>query len=379
MFASEPMNNLFMDEISMININSMCVLAMVVILSVTTPCIFISFAEAIQPSGMVFEIKNEPREHAFTIKVPKNWLMEGGVFRLLAHEIGGPLNATESKCDLTLKSDSMGRVYFKILPDIVYAHPGIGGGFFPVGSGYQGAEIKPFVDAPTFVTQVFTCLHPNAKAIKILKIQRLAGEKQALDQGMAHMNQILNSVGLQSNQSDVAGGVFEYREDKTMYREVILSAVLNMPAAIIWKNTRTFAFRAPAQEFDQWRATMDIIRFSVRINLNWLIKEFQGQDQLARKAANVFKEMNRIDQEIMQKSNINRSEIMNDNFLALTGQEEFVNPQTGEIETDTDAYRYRWKSPGGDIYYTNNENENPNIFLHQTGFELTPIRKRKNK
>ena len=124
---------------------------------------------------------------------------------------------------------------------------------------------------------------------------------------------------------------------------------------------------------------MDIIRFSVRINLNWLIKEFQGQDQLARQAANVFREMNRIDREIMQKSNINRSEIMNDNFLALTGQEEFVNPYSGEVETDTDAYRYRWKTPGGDMYYTNNEDENPNVFLHQTGFEPTPIRKRKNE
>jgi hypothetical protein len=368
-----------MKETGMINIKNGFVFTVAIMLLFISPCIFLSFAEATQPLGMVFEKKNEPQEHAFTIKVPKGWSMEGGIFRLLAHKIGGPLNATESKCDLTLKSDSRGSIYFRILPDIVYAHPGIGGGFFPVGTGYQGAEIKPFMDAPTFVKQVFTYLHPNAKALKILKLQRLAGEKQALDQGMAHMNQILNSVGLQSNQSDVAGGVFEYMEGKTIYREVILSAVLNMPAAVIWKNTRTLAFRAPAQEFDQWRATMDIIRFSVRFNLNWLIKEFQGQDQLARKAANVFKEMNRIDQEIIQKSNINRSEIMNDNFLALTGQEEFVNPQTGKIETDTDAYRYRWKSPGGDMYYTNNEDEDPNIFLHQSGFERTPVRKRKNE
>ncbi|MCF8069919.1 MAG: hypothetical protein K9L30_15160 [Desulfobacterales bacterium] len=363
----------------MINTNNVYVLAMIIILSVTAPWIFISSAEAIQPSGIVFEIKNEPREHAFTIKVPKGWLMEGGIFRLLAHEIGGPLNATESKCDLTLKSDSLGHVYFKILPDIVYAHPGIGGGFFPVGSGYQGAEIKPFVDAPTFVAQVFAYLHPNAYIPKTLKIRRLAGEKQALDQGMAYMNRMLNSIGLQSNQSDVAGGVFEYMEGNTMYREVILSAVLNMPAALTWKNTRTLAFRAPAQEFDQWRPVMDIIRFSIHFNLNWLVKEFQGQDQLARKAADAFREMNRIDQEIVQKSNINRSEIMNDNFLALTGQEDFINPRTGDVETDTDAYRYRWKTPGGDMYYTNNEYEDPNIFLHQTGFELTPIRKRKNE
>lgn len=363
----------------MIKVKNKFVITVGVMLSFISSYLFLSFAEAAQPTGIIFERKNEPQEHAFTIKVPKGWNMEGGIYRLLAHEIGGPLNATESKCDLTLKSDSQGRVYFKILPDIVYAHPGIGGGFFPVGSGYQGAEIKPFVDAPSFVAQVFAYLHPNAETRKTLKLQRLAGEKQALDQGLAYMNQILHSAGLQSNQSDVAGGVFEYMESNTLYREVIISAVVNMPAAFIWKNTRTLAFRAPAQEFDQWRPTMDIIRLSIRFNYNWLLKEFQGQNELAKKAANVFREMNRIDQEIAQKSNINRGEIMNDNFLVLTGQEEYVNPHTGDVETDTDAYRYRWETGGGDMYYTNNEDEDPNIFLHQTGFERTPIRKRKNE
>lgn len=355
-----------------------CVLLISMMFWLVSSFIFIPVAEAEQPGGILFETKNEPREQAFSIKVPRGWLMQGGIYRLLAHEIGGPLNATESKCDLTLKLDAQGSVYFRIMPDIVYAHPSIGGGFFPVGGAYQGAEIKPLVDAPTFVSQVFNYLHPNAQAAKALKLQRLAGEKQALDQGMAQMNQILNAVALESNQTDVAGAVFEYMEDGTRYREVILSAVVNMPAAYIWKNTRTLAFRAPAQSFDQWRATMDIIRFSVRINLNWLIKEFQGQDQLARKAADVFAQMNRIDQQMAQKRNINRSEIMNDNFLVLTGQEEFVNPHTGDVETDTSEYRYRWETPGGETYYTNKQGENPNLLLHQSGFELTPIRKRKN-
>ena len=36
------------------------------------------------------------------------------------------------------------------------------------------------------------------------------------------------------------------------------------------------------------------------------------------------------------------------------------------LGVDTDAYDYRWKTPGGDVYYMNNENDNPNTFLHQT-------------
>jgi len=72
-------------------------------------------------------------------------------------------------------------------------------------------------------------------------------------------------------------------------------------------------------------------------------------------------------------------EIMNDNFLVLTGQEEYVNPHTGEVEMDTDAYRYRWKTPGGDVYYTNREDEDPNIFLQRGDYSRTLIRKRRNE
>jgi hypothetical protein len=64
----------------------------------------------------------------------------------------------------------------------------------------------------------------------------------------------------------------------------------------------------------------------------------------------------------------------------LTEQEEFVNPHTGEIEVDTDAFKYRWKTPGGkNIYYTNREEEDPNIFLKRTDYKRPPVRKRRNE
>lgn len=333
------------------------------------------------PSGLSFIRKNEPKEGAFSILVPKGWQMEGGIFRLDASRAGGPLNAIEAKCDLTLKSDKKGTISFRILPDIVYAHPGIGGGFFPVGGNYQGAEIRQIVDAPTFLTTIFTTLHPNASNIKTLKIKRLPGEKQAIDKGLSYTNQILAQIGLQSMsfKSDVAAGVFEYVEDNIHFREIILSGIIDMPAALTWKNTRTLVFRAPADQYDQWRPVVDIIRFSVQFNQKWFLKEAQGQQDRANIVMKVYDEIRQIDREILKKTTVNREEIMNDNFLVLTEQEEYVNPHTGKVEVDTEAYKYRWVTSGGDIYYTNHENENPNLFLQQTDYKLTPVRKRKNE
>lgn len=224
-------------------------------------------------------------------------------------------------------------------------------------------------------------LQGGALHSKALKQNRLPGEIKSLEGGLAYTNQLLTQIGLghMAFQCDAAGGVFEYSESGLLFREVILTGIVDMRAAMTWKNTRSLAFRAPAAQFDNWRPVMDIMRQSIRFNPQWVLSEMKGQRERADIVMKVYDEIRRIDREIVRKTTINREEIMNDNYLVLTGQEEYVNPHTNEIEMDTDAYRYRWKTNGGDIYYTNNEDENPNTFLQRTDYELTPIRKRRNE
>ncbi len=338
-------------------------------------------ADADTGSGIAFTRIFEPREAAFSILMPRGWQHQGGIYRINAAQAGGPLNAIEAKCDWLFMSDARGTVAFRILPDIVYAHVGIGAGFFQPGSDYQGAEVRALVDAATHLKTVIQALHPSATGLRILDIHRFPGEIESLSHGLAYTNQLLTQIGLggQTFQCDAAGAVYEYTEEGTHYREVMATGVVDMRAALTWKNTRTLAFRAPAAEFDRWRPVMDVMRFSIQFNPQWILKEAQGQQERANIVLKVFDEIRRIDREIVSRTNINRQEIMNDNFLVLTGQEEFVNPHTGKVEVDTDAYRYRWKTQSGDIYYTNREDENPNTFLHGGGYERTRIRKRRNE
>ena len=332
-------------------------------------------------TGIAFVKMNEPNEQAFSILLPKGWQSKGGMFRINALQGGGPLNAMEAKCDLVYKSDKSATVAFHIYPDIVYAHTNIGGGFYPVGSNYQGAQIKQIMDAASYLKAFFNAVHPQARSIKILSIRHLPGEKESMEKSLAYTNQLLSQIGLLSMtyRSDAAGALFEYTENGTRFKEAVLVGIVDMRAAMTWKNTRTLSFRAPAKTFDHWKPVMDIMRFSIRFNPKWVLKEAQGQRDRAELVMKIYKKVQQIDREIAAKSSINREEIMNDNFLVLTGQEEFVDPDTKEVEMDTDAFRYRWKTPQGDIYYTNREDEDPNIFLHRTNYKRTPIRKRRNE
>ncbi len=327
--------------------------------------------------GTSFKRMNEPHEKAFSILVPSGWKLNGGIFRVDPNHVGGPLNSMEAKCDLSIKKDNAGSVEFRIHPDITYAVPGIGGGFFPAGSNYQGAQVRPYENAPEFVKGLFRSMRKNAKNPNFLTVKRLPGEIRSMNTGMAYMNTLLAQLGMAEMrfEADAAAGVVDYTEGSTRYREVILSGIVNMRGAYSWKNTRTLSFRAPLDRFDAWKSAMDIMRNSIQFNTAWFVREAQGQRERADIVRKTYEEIQRIDREIVKNSNMTRSKIMNDNYLVLTGQEEYINPHSGKKELDTSAYKYRWVNPGGDVFYSDQDGENPNLIMNQSGYKLTSVKK----
>jgi hypothetical protein len=64
--------------------------------------------------------------------------------------------------------------------------------------------------------------------------------------------------------------------------------------------------------------------------------------------------------------------------LFLTGQDEYVNPYTKEVERDTDEYKYRWTNFSGDKIYSNERDFDPNRIreISNVEWKLTPVRER---
>lgn len=306
--------------------------------------------------------------------------MQNGIFRIQAHLAGGPLNAIEAKCDLTLASPD-GLVSLRVLPNIVYVHAGVGAGLFPPGSNYQGAVVWPFQEAAQYLEPLFREARPQASAVQFLSVHRLPDEIRLLDEAQALTNGLLRQIGgeAMATRHDAAGGVIDFDEHGRAMRAVLTTAIVDMLAALTWKNSRSLLFAAPRETFDTWPPLVDIIRASARFDPQWVLRESEGQSERADLVVKVLEHIRGLDESIRLRQQVNREEIMNDNYLVLTGQEEYRNPHTGEIEVDSDAFRHRWTNAVGDRFYSDREDLDPNAFLHGGNCQRTPVRVRRNE
>lgn len=64
--------------------------------------------------------------------------------------------------------------------------------------------------------------------------------------------------------------------------------------------------------------------------------------------------------------------------MTLMDQEEYINPYTGEPETGSNQWEYRWVNADGDEFYTDDEDHDPNVpsLLNRSDWKRTPVQPR---
>ncbi|MCP3915505.1 MAG: hypothetical protein GY711_08125 [bacterium] len=105
----------------------------------------------------------------------------------------------------------------------------------------------------------------------------------------------------------------------------------------------------------------------------------EGHRERARVVLDVQRHVNRLAREIAASRAHRTAETHNENYLVLTGQEEFTNPHTGEVELDTNNWEHRWVTPDGSVYLTDDEDRDPNVLrvANRDDFQRSPVRKRR--
>ncbi len=163
-------------------------------------------------------------------------------------------------------------------------------------------------------------------------------------------------------------------------------------AAGMWSNKDTLLLRAPEGQLAQMEPLLHHIRESVKLDPAWIAREIAGQEILSghflsaqqaeharnRRMLEIQQQIQQIDRQITEHRARTNAEINNDAYLTLMNQEEFVNPFTGDVETGSDQWHHRWVTDGGEEFYTDHEDDDPNVagLFNRTDWKRTPVRPR---
>ncbi|MCX6878452.1 MAG: DUF6263 family protein [Verrucomicrobia bacterium] len=324
-------------------------------------------ATGARPVTIVLRRQWEPKQRAFTVLVPLGWQIEGGLFSIDPTQGGGALNSVETKCDFSIKRDAAGSVMVRWAPTYNFADFSRAPEFasiaslFPPGRNYNGALVMPMPTVEDYLTAGFRKVRPGATAMRVTQRGELPELAEILQGLSREVNAKMAQLGKPPMIFTAGCLVFDYTEAQTRFREAALTALCDWRAtAGIWSNQFTFHMRAPADEADTWKPVLEVIRQSLKFNPEWLAAYAKAVGERGAQAAEVMRYLARVDQEIFDRRAKTRSANQHENYLLLSGQEEYVNPFTRETERDTSDYKQRWTNAAGDRLYSNTDGVDPN-------------------
>jgi len=337
------------------------------------------------PGGpLVFQRRVEPNEGAYSYLAPKGWSSKGGIFHVDPQKANGPVNSILPKNDLLLRRDPEGTAYFRFLPGWVYADlrsspmAQTGMNPFPPGSWYQGMPVRNWPTWEGYLKETFRALHPAARDLRVVESRPLPELAEAFRKRDRFLASQMGGIGMQPPGYAAGALVIDYVEKGRKYREALVTALIDNRASLMWNNDYTMAMRAPAEEADALRPVFNVIRQSVRLDPGWIVRVSKAAGERAEIARKTFEYIQKIDREIVENRARVNAEQRYEGYLLLTGQEDFVNPWTKKVETDTADYKYRWTTSTGDYIYSNERQFDPNRVreINNVEWKLSPVRAR---
>lgn len=317
-----------------------------------------------KPGLVVLQRVWEPRERAFSVLVPRGWLTAGGIVNISPQQTNGPGNSITPKCDFTVKSDEQGTVMIRWLPTWNYAdltYSPAGAGLFAPGTYYQGMPVKGVMSPRQFLLELLSRERPGASAIRVVAEDPMTQVSQAFQRQAAGVNDSLRRMGIAPMTISSLAVSVEYEQAGRRYRETLLTSIAdNRAGAFQWSNENTIAFRAPADQFESYKPILDMIQTSRQANPDWLASVARNAGIRAKSALETQAYINRVATEIAAGHSRTQAEIRHEQWLFISGQEEYRNPFSGEIERGTSAYRYRWQNNQGDVIYCDENDWDPN-------------------
>ncbi len=336
--------------------------------------IFMSIEVFAQKQSIQYIRKHEPKEQAFSLLVPKGWLIDGGAIRILNPEIAGVMNMVDCKFDMAVKSDIKGTVMIRWMPEMMCIDGAYAFGN-PEGAVFNNALVRNKRTPERFILEIaIPYAHPKASNVKVIRTKPLPQLAQKYQKAVSP------SMHMVTNMSYYAGLVeFTYSENGSQYSERMLTVIedFGQGGAGLWKNRESILVRTPLNQLKNWERVFSTIQNSGIWNIKWIVGEINGQRKRSGQIALTNAEIQKIDNEIAESHRKTNAAINHDMYLTITGNADYVNPYSGKTETDNSDYKYRWVDQSGNVIYSDDLNYNPNNDpkLKVSGFKKCSVKK----
>lgn len=311
-------------------------------------------------------------ENAFTVLVPRGWIAKGGILRVNPFTAGGPTNTVAAKTDFAVMSDPQGEVMIRWAPSFTYVdrrHMATSAmGLFPEGSNYRGSQVLALQSAESYLLRVaFPRTHHHAAGLRVIASRPLPEMARAYQRRM----QLLGSrFTYDAHMIHVT-----YEERGRMFEEKLFCVIedTGQLGVGMWSNKETLLMRAPLGRLAAWEPVLYIIHDSLRLNPTWVAGEVRGQAQRGRAARDMQDYEQRTMREILEHRRKTYAEIRKAMYLMMSGQAQFRNPHTGEVEVAPSRMKNRWVNGAGEEAYSNNPDFDPNRErAGRSDFKLAP-------
>jgi hypothetical protein len=220
--------------------------------------------------------------------------------------------------------------------------------------------VLPCPSAVDFLLRlVLPQLRPDAANVQVLRVEPMpevvtAYQRQAAIPGIRH---------------DAAHVTVSYIQANITYKEQLSCVIENLGqvGSGMWQNRQTVCARAPFDEFAAWEKVGAMIYGSVRFDQQWLARAAQATQQRTANAQATQRYIQEIDRQIVEHRQNTNAEIRHGGYLLVTGQEDYINPYSGETEIRPDGWKHHWQNSAGEVVVSNTGDYDPN---HDDGLRL---------
>jgi hypothetical protein len=304
-------------------------------------------------SGIPSKDWEEPNEKAFTTKVPADWKVEGGLFRLASVDVRVHLRLVSPDEKITVAIGD------KELPP--FATPMAG---FPEGSTYNpgyGVDfyVKSFTTGGNFAAQYADAAAPKVGCPGVTstphELEDLTRRMQAeADRNATPGIRVVNSAG--EAKFDCEGG--------SRIGHIVSTTSLTTQSedgSGTWTVGVLVGFVAPKERADEARSVVSLVYGNYKPNAEWVRAQQGTTAATAQIVSSTSNEIAAIYSGSTAQTQQTMDEVYRDWSNAALGQTDVVDPTTGETYKIASGKNYYWRKAGTDVGAGTDTYERPDI------------------